>query len=166
MKSVSLRARVRYFFDKAMARGTPVLLAWLAVLTVVVVVVSLVVYLSGASGMSLGHLMWEGMQRILDPGGVVGEGRTAFLVTMFVVSVAGIFAVAILIGLVTTDLEKVFRSLRRGRSKVLERDHTLILGWSEHTPRSSARPRSRTRTTPVSRSSSSPTATRSNFKRS
>ncbi len=53
---------------------------------------------------------------------------------MIASSVVGIIALACLIGLVTTELEKVFERLRRGRSKVIERGHTLILGWSPHVP--------------------------------
>jgi len=140
MSRASRRAHVRYFVDRVLSKGTPVILGWLAVSTlVVVVVVSAAAYLSGAAGMPLGRLLWEGLQRILDPGGVVddpggGQDSVVFMAAMFAISLAGIFAVAILIGLVTTDLEKVFGDLRRGRSTVLERGHTLILGWSEHAP--------------------------------
>ena len=49
---------------------------------------------------------------------------------MFVVTIAGIFLVSILIGTITSGLDARLHELRKGRSRVIEREHTLILGWS------------------------------------
>jgi len=47
-----------------------------------------------------------------------------------VVTLGSLLIVSILIGTLTTGIEGRLESLRRGRSKVLEHDHTVILGWS------------------------------------
>ncbi|MDQ4070355.1 MAG: hypothetical protein M3203_12935 [Actinomycetota bacterium] len=46
----------------------------------------------------------------------------------------GVFLGGILIGLIATGFEKRVSDLSKGRSVVLERDHTVILGWSPRLP--------------------------------
>jgi len=50
---------------------------------------------------------------------------------MLSVTLGGIFIISTLIGIVTTSLEAKLDSLRKGRSRVVEQDHTVVLGWSE-----------------------------------
>jgi ion channel POLLUX/CASTOR len=131
--------RARYSVDRLFSKGTPVLMGWLALTTAAaVVIVAVVAFFTGRSGSSLLRLVWEGSQRVLDPGGIVSSGSpedpAVFKVSMFASSVIGVVALACLIGLVTTELVKVFDNLRRGRSTVVEHGHTLILGWSDHVP--------------------------------
>lgn len=139
MERPSLRSRASYAFDNAMSGGTLPLLGWLvAWIAAFVVVISVVLMLAdGKSPADLPLLLWNTMIRILDPAGLIEdsrlhEGSRVFLAAMFVVSVAGIFVVAILIGLVATGMEERLRDLRRGRSPVVESGHALILGWSRH----------------------------------
>lgn len=134
-----LKSRVIYKFDNAMARGTLPLLGWLAAwIAAFILVVSVVLMVAeGVSATRLPLLLWDSLIRILDPAGIIEdsrlhEGTTVFLAGMFVVSVAGIFVIAVLIGLVTTGMEERLRDLRRGRSRVVESGHVLILGWSRH----------------------------------
>ena len=49
---------------------------------------------------------------------------------MLAVTLGGIFIVATLIGVMTTGIEGKLDELRKGRSLVIEADHTVILGWS------------------------------------
>jgi voltage-gated potassium channel Kch/K+/H+ antiporter YhaU regulatory subunit KhtT len=49
---------------------------------------------------------------------------------MLLVTAGGIFIVSALIGIITTGLESKLEELRKGRSFVVESNHTLILGWS------------------------------------
>lgn len=42
----------------------------------------------------------------------------------------GILLVSILIGLITAGIEERLQQLRKGRSFVLEANHTIVLGWS------------------------------------
>ncbi len=138
-RRVSRRVRARYFFDQLFSKGAPALISWLLVSTVsAVVVIATIAYLTGSSGSSLPRMVWEGLQRMFDPGGVVSSAEPndspTFKVAMIASSVVGVIALACLIGLVTTELDKIFATLRRGRSRVVERGHSLILGWSPHVP--------------------------------
>ncbi len=62
-------------------------------------------------------------------GGDTGSG--GFLLSMFVITLGGIFIISTLIGILNTGLEGKLAELRKGRSTVVERDHTVILGWSQ-----------------------------------
>ena len=50
---------------------------------------------------------------------------------MLVLTLAGLFIVSALIGVIATGIDTKLADLRRGRSLVLEKDHTVILGWSD-----------------------------------
>jgi voltage-gated potassium channel Kch len=54
----------------------------------------------------------------------------AFRVVMLAVTIAGIFVVSTLIGVLSSGIEGKLDQLRKGRSKVLENGHTIILNWS------------------------------------
>jgi voltage-gated potassium channel Kch len=49
---------------------------------------------------------------------------------MFGVTLGGVFIISSLIGVLTTGVETKMGELRKGRSRVIESGHTVILGWS------------------------------------
>src|SRR4029079_2980906 len=53
------------------------------------------------------------------------------LALWFVLALGGIFIVSTLVGLLTSAVSRHLEQLRKGRSLVVERDHTVILGWSD-----------------------------------
>jgi voltage-gated potassium channel Kch len=136
----SLRQKARYRFDNTMSRGTPALVGWLGVVTVVLVGLFTAIVLIGGlapkddSGSRPG-IIGQGFKTLLhalDPGTVAGDaGKWPFLLAMFGITVGGLFVVSALIGVIATGLDNKIQDLRKGRSFVIERDHTLILGWSE-----------------------------------
>jgi voltage-gated potassium channel Kch len=132
-------ARLRYWFDGTMARGTSALVAWLAIVTLVLIVVfTIVVQVTGmepgspnAKGGFFGQMLAT-LFHALDPGTVAGDSGTwRFIATMLVLTVAGLFIVSALIGVIATGIDDKLAELRRGRSLVIEKDHTVILGWSD-----------------------------------
>jgi ion channel POLLUX/CASTOR len=136
----TLRQRLRYRFDNTMSRGTPALVGWLGVVTLIVVALfTLVVLIAGLApkdqnGNRPGVIGqgFKTMLHALDPGTVAGDaGKWPFLLTMFGITVAGLFVVSALIGVIATGLDNRIAELRKGRSFVIESGHTLILGWSE-----------------------------------
>jgi voltage-gated potassium channel Kch len=132
----TFRERLRYALDNVLARGTAVLIAGLFVtLAVAVLLVALVLTLTGAGGdgapQGFGGLLWHNLLRTLDPGTMADdEGPVAFLASMLVVTLIGVFAFSALVGILSTGLESRFAKLRKGRSRVIERGHIVVLGWS------------------------------------
>ena len=49
---------------------------------------------------------------------------------MLFVTLGGIFVVSALIGVLNNGIEDQMARVRKGRSRVLESNHTLVLGWS------------------------------------
>ncbi|MGW1838507.1 CASTOR/POLLUX-related putative ion channel [Streptomyces sp. NPDC002067] len=132
-----LRGRLRYWFDGTMDRGTPALIGWLGLASVLLIalVTALVVTFTDEdtekNGGWLG-VVWMSVLRTLDPGTMGGDtGGPVFLGLMLIVTIGGIFIVSALIGVLTTGLEARIEELRRGRSRLVERGHTVVLGWSE-----------------------------------
>ena len=54
-----------------------------------------------------------------------------YLLTMLLLTLGGLFIVSALIGVLASGIDSKLADLRRGRSIVLEEEHTVILGWSE-----------------------------------
>ncbi|HAI75300.1 MAG TPA: potassium transporter TrkA [Microscillaceae bacterium] len=59
-----------------------------------------------------------------------GDTGFAYRSVMLLVAIAGIFIVSTLIGVLTSGFADLIEELRKGKTKVLEKNHTLILGWS------------------------------------
>ncbi|GGX87862.1 CASTOR/POLLUX-related putative ion channel [Streptomyces hiroshimensis] len=137
MTRATLRERLRYWFDATMDRGTPALIGWLALASLLLVAsITVLVVLctdedTEANGGWAG-VAWMSMLRTLDPGTMGGDtGGPVFLALMLLVTIGGIFIVSALIGVLTTGLDIRLQQLRKGRSRLVERGHTIILGWSE-----------------------------------
>ena len=89
--------------------------------------------IGGDEGIPFPELLWMSMLRTLDPGTMGGDERRAlgFVFGMLAVTFGGIFIISALIGILNTGLQEKLAELRKGRSRVLERDHVVILGWSQ-----------------------------------
>ncbi|NTW40125.1 MAG: potassium transporter TrkA [Cellulomonadaceae bacterium] len=132
----SARDRFRYWFDNVMARGTVALMGLLAVASlafialVALVVVVLGLFPEGSSNLSFFEVLWGNLMRTLDSGTMGGDAGWGFRTAMLVVTISGVIIVASLIGIISSAFDTKVAELRKGRSTVLEHDHTLILGWS------------------------------------
>ncbi|MDF6017061.1 potassium transporter TrkA [Streptomyces sp. JH34] len=132
-----MRTRFRYWFDGTMDRGTPALISWLALSSVVLIVLAstLVVLFTDTDAEGNGGWLgvaWMSLLRTLDPGTMGGDtGGPMFLGLMLAVTLGGIFIVSALIGVLTTGLNQKLQELRKGRSQLIEHGHTIVLGWSD-----------------------------------
>jgi voltage-gated potassium channel Kch len=134
MKRPTFKQRFGYWFDNMMAKGTPAMIFMLFLASAIVILfISAIVAIAGVAphGENFFQLAWMGLLRTLDPGTMGNDdGSPFFLLMMFSVTLGGIFLVSALIGILNSGLDKQLERLRKGRSRVLESGHTLILGWS------------------------------------
>src|SRR5690349_4533730 len=133
----TFRQRLRYQFDNLMSRGTPALIIGLFVISLLVIVAAAFIIsvfslrqLGSSDTLSFGEAFWESLMRTLDSGTMGGDTGTGFRLVMLFVTLGGIFVVSTLIGVLSNGIEDQMDRLRKGRSKVLENNHTLVLGWS------------------------------------
>jgi voltage-gated potassium channel Kch len=126
--------RFRYWFDGVMSKGTMALIGLLGVASIVLItVVSLVITLFGLwtdGRKSFDETFWSSLMHALDSGTLGGDDGDGLRAAELVVTVAGIIVVASLISIISNAFDARVEELRQGRSRVLEQDHTLILGWS------------------------------------
>jgi voltage-gated potassium channel Kch len=130
--------RLRYQFDNLMSRGTPAMIGMLFVFSLIIVIIAgAVISITGfvqeghtEGSLSFGEAMWESLMRTLDSGTMGGDTGTGFRAVMLFVTLGGIFVVSALIGVLNNAIEGQMERLRKGRSMVLETNHTLVLGWS------------------------------------
>jgi voltage-gated potassium channel Kch len=135
MKSFKLRDRLRYRFDNFMARGTSSLILGLGLVSLVFVLIGGLVVVglalkNGETGYDLPEALWAALMRTMDSGGMGGDEGWSFRAVMFIVTIGGIFVFSALIGVLTTALDARLEELRKGRSQVVEKGHTVILGWT------------------------------------
>lgn len=133
-RSFGLRERASYRFDRFMERGTVALIAGLVVVSLVIILgmSALLVAIQGGDGRDFLQLTWMAIMRTLDAGTMGGdEGTPTFLFGMLAVTVGGIFVISTLIGILSNGLAERLADMRKGRSRVLEQGHVLILGWNQ-----------------------------------
>ena len=130
-------ARARYAFDNVMSKGTIALVALLGLAScVLVLIISTVAWLVvpadvGEHGHWLG-VLWRSLLRTMDPGTMgADEGSGPYLLLMFLATLGGIFIVSALVGVLATGLDAKIVLLSKGRSRIIERNHTVLLGWSD-----------------------------------
>lgn len=147
MQKVTLIQRIRYWFDNLMSKSTfmPIILLF-AVSSLVVVILAAIIYFSGSVPINTGipilgvkdpnnirfmDVLWITLLRALD-GGVISNDPVdiTFLFFMFLSTVGGFFLLSTLIGIVNSGVTNRITNLRKGRSFVVEKNHTVILGWS------------------------------------
>jgi len=136
MRKITPMERLRYRFDNTMSRGPIALIGWLFLASAAfIIVISIVVVSVGISPEDGGRLSfleaaWLSLMRTLDAGTMGGDAGWGFRLSMLVVTMGGIFVVSTLIGVLTSGIENKLGDLRKGRSFVVEENHTVILGWS------------------------------------
>ncbi|XP_065881572.1 ion channel CASTOR-like isoform X1 [Euphorbia lathyris] len=87
--------------------------------------------LFGVTGDSLADCLWLSWTYVADSGNHANsEGIGPRLVSVSI-SFGGMLIFAMMLGLVSDAISEKFDSLRKGRSEVVEQNHTLVLGWSD-----------------------------------
>jgi Trk K+ transport system NAD-binding subunit len=136
-----LGARIRYRFDTQLSRGPIAVIYWLAVVTLVIVLIAAAVLtilkIHGVGGEphdDLAQSFWQSLLRVLDTGTVANDTAWPARLVGLVVTLSGIIIAGSLIGLIANGVDLRIEQLRKGRSLVVETDHTLILGWSRRVP--------------------------------
>lgn len=117
-----------------MARGTPVLIGWLTLVCLAVVVpasAALVWADRRVPATWSGRLLavWVSVGQTLKIGGAVGS--PLYVLFSVLLALVALLFVSTLVSLITTGLNDKVLALRRGRSTVLEEQHTVLLGWSD-----------------------------------
>jgi len=144
MQKPSFKEKIRYYFENTMSSGPGGIIKWLAIVSLVMVLLcGLLLFLFGVQTPESAHAprtasgfiesSWQSLMATLDSGTMGGdpEDNWAFRIVRFIATLTGIFLISILIGTISSGIDGQIDEMKKGKSKVLESNHTLILGWSE-----------------------------------
>lgn len=142
--SSSLKTKLRYRFDNFMARGgLSIFISLTLTFLILLVLVALVrtgVYLvlndEGASqerNVGLLRQIYIAFLGMTDPGNMNQDIKShwAYLVPAILAGLIGVIILSALVAFITTALDQKIQQLKKGHSKVVESDHTLVLGWND-----------------------------------
>src|ERR1700754_5126495 len=95
-----LTRRLQYEFDQTMAAGPLSLIGWLALVSLIVILIAAIFLATthiappdNKDGLSFLEAFWEATMRTIDAGNVGGDSGWSFRIVMLVVTVFGIFVV-------------------------------------------------------------------------
>ncbi len=134
MKKHTLREKMQYRFDNIMSKGTVVLVGLLFLVTFLVVMIAGVAVSIAAGSGDVGNNIWISLMHAIDAGTLAGDSTDSVssVIIFSMVTICGIFVTSILIGIITTGFEEKLNSLRKGSSRVIEKNHTVILGFDDN----------------------------------
>jgi len=127
---------LRYRLDNLFARGTKALLAVLALFLVVLIgfLAVLMMVLQVGPGPDAGPMekVWTLFVYTFDPTGVpYNDGVWSYRIIMLCASIGGVFILSLLVGILANGFADAIHTLRKGKSIVVEHNHTLVLGWGD-----------------------------------
>lgn len=134
---VKFKDRLNYAVDNTFSKGSGALIFWLAVLSVIIIgfmafiVTVFKISPEGEAPLGFWESFWRSLMRTLDAGTMGGDAGWTFRIAMLLVTIGGVFVISTLIGILSSAIEAKLDDLRKGRSRLLEQDHTVILGWTE-----------------------------------
>ncbi|XP_060675688.1 ion channel CASTOR isoform X5 [Ziziphus jujuba] len=87
--------------------------------------------LFGVKDDSLAECLWLSWTHVADSGNHANSEEIGERLVSVSISFGGMLIFAMMLGLVSDAISEKFDSLRKGKSEVVEQNHTLILGWSD-----------------------------------
>lgn len=140
---ISFKNRLQYKFDNFMAKGSAssfkaLLFVFLAFFLLVAGLRGGLYWFNPDLGQQYESLDFVGnlyvtFLQLTDPGNMAQDILSSpwYKVFAVIAGLAGVIMLSALIAVITTGLDQKMAELKRGRSKVVEEDHTLIIGWDE-----------------------------------
>lgn len=129
---MNIKKRISYKFDQYLSKGTVSLIMLLLIVIIIFILVMITIgYLVNPEKEFLEYF-WIGINQTLDPGNLLGEdGSFIYMLIMTISTLLGIFVMSLFISFILNGFQNKLLELSNGKSVVLEKNHTLILGWSD-----------------------------------
>lgn len=125
--------KLRYQFDQFLAKGTGALVVSLfLIMFLITLIIGTILYLIDPQ-LQLPSLIWTILMQTLDAGNLSDvSGSPIYMAMMTLATLVGIFITSLFISIILNGFQERLEVLSRGRSKVIEKKHTLILGWNDN----------------------------------
>ena len=142
MSKIGLGQKLRYRFDNFMSRGgssifISLVIVFISLLTVISIIRGVLLFTLPEAALERGPGFWNNVYitflQMTDPGNMNQDVNSIgwFKIPAIISGMAGLIMLSSLVAFITTALDQKLAQLRKGHSKVIEEDHTLILGWNE-----------------------------------
>ena len=131
------KAKLIYKIDCLFSKGISAMILFLGIASISIILVASIMAVlfhvapQNSDSLSFFEAFWASLMRTLDPGSMAGDDGWTFRILMLFVTLGGIFIISALIGVISNGLNNRLENLQRGRSFVVEENHTVILGWNE-----------------------------------
>ncbi|MBN1234115.1 MAG: hypothetical protein JXA60_12230 [Candidatus Coatesbacteria bacterium] len=135
MKKITLKERVSYYLDDFFSRNPYSQIIGLVVLSVIIILfgaVGIRILADAKVNGSASRAIWYAFTHLIDPGAIASHENPplGFLFVVFFITLLGILLMSLLIGLLTSQIESRISELKKGKTFVIESNHTLIIGWN------------------------------------
>ena len=128
----SLKSRLRYYFENTISSGPIGVIKWLGIISLLsILILGLIIIIFGIkadpeaeNSIDFIEGVWKSLMATLDPGTMGGDEGWPFRLIRFIATLLGIFIISILIGIISSGIDEKLEDLKKGKSKVLESDHT------------------------------------------
>lgn len=136
----SFKDKLRYRFERYMNKGgSSIFVSLFAVFAVLFLLIIAIRWIIISIWPDLAYTdsffddIWFTWLQMTDPGNMNQDNLspTWLKVTTVLSGIVGVIILSMLIAFITTTLEQLLYNFRKGRGKVIEQEHTLILGWNE-----------------------------------
>lgn len=125
-----LAYRVDYWLSNHPAAKT----VFLLMITGVLIVLGALLYLPvDDEAEALHEALWSSWCFVADPGTHADQGGAGGRLVAFVITIGGMLIFALMIGIVSDTISDRMDDLNKGLSRVMEAEHTVLLGWSDKT---------------------------------
>jgi ion channel POLLUX/CASTOR len=135
---MKLKERINYLIDNFVSKGTGYLMLGLFVVTIAVVLaIGLVAGFVDGFKESLAFYLWNFFHHSLSPGLIFRlfpDKGVLYIILAFIATYIGIFFLSFVISFVSRSFQSKVTDLTKGRGKILEKNHTLIIGDSNSVP--------------------------------
>lgn len=135
----TLQEKLSYRFDRFMSYGNVAITGLLILIAfIVIVVVSLILMIETpeVTDGSVSKMLWLSFMRVLDPGNVATDpdfNNTKYVFITTVATIIGLGLISTFIGMISGAFSSRIKKLREGNSKILEKDHIILIGYCEDT---------------------------------
>ncbi|MDD3842853.1 MAG: hypothetical protein PHD24_05350, partial [Candidatus Izemoplasmatales bacterium] len=133
---MKLSHKIRYFVDQFLSKGTFAIVMMLSIVTfTAVILIGLLSYFFSGGETTVFETLWISLMQTLDAGNLSNvDGSIWYVLLMTVATIVGIFITSMLISVLSNGFQKKLENMQKGTSLVIEKGHTLLLGWNANIP--------------------------------
>jgi Trk K+ transport system NAD-binding subunit/uncharacterized membrane protein len=126
---------IKYKYDQFLSKGTFSLIIGLLVILLFIIGIISAIMIFIFPEYNFWEISWINFLRTLDPGTLAGDtGSFTYVMMMTLMTFVGILVFSLFISFILNGFQSKLETLRKGRSKVIEKNHVVILGNNASLP--------------------------------